>query len=91
MYDTYNASIPMQDRETALLYGTCLQKITLTFPYYLLVSVADDIHQSYKSAIGDASNLPKLASSVGGNARYHPKIIFQLLSGLAIQLCFRKC
>jgi len=55
--------------------------------------IENDIHNAFRLSGGDPSTLPKLLSSVGDNVdfmigikylRHHPKIIFQLTSGLTI-------
>ena len=88
----YNVKLPLYNGKTVTLSGFCLDQITSTFPTYPLKDVEDEIRCHYKST-GGKLQLPKLPSSVGGEIhlmigikylRYHPKLIYQLQSGLSI-------
>ena len=89
---TYRIRLPLHNNNDVEFSGICLQSITAPFPTYPLVEVADDIHNHY-TATGGRRPLPKLPTSIGGEVhmmigikylRYHPKMVFQLPSGLAI-------
>ena len=89
----YNVNIPMHDGQTASLSGICLEDITTTFPEYPLDEPFRDICESFRSTGGSPSTLPTPSSTVGGDIhfmigikynRYHPKLIYQLPSGLSI-------
>jgi len=88
----YSIKIPMHSGQSASLSGTCLQTIATTFAQYPLDEAYKDICQSFQSTGGNQM-LPKPSLSVGGDIhfmigvkylRYHPKLIYQLPSGLAI-------
>ena len=98
--NVYAVTIPTFDGFEATLTGISLDKITSTFPtYHLNSQVEQDIHNAFKSEGGDPSTLPKLPPTIGGDVdfmigikylRYHPKLIFQMPSGLSIyQSVFR--
>ncbi|XP_066917918.1 uncharacterized protein [Clytia hemisphaerica] len=90
----YSIDLPTFDGSNVTLTGVALKKITSTFPNYPLdCQVKDDIHDAFRRSGGNPSTLPKLPSSVGGDVdfmigirylRYHPKVIFQMPSGLTI-------
>ncbi len=89
---TYNVKIPMHNGKIGSLSGICLEEITTTFPQYTLEDAFKDICESY-SSMGDWKDLPVPSATVGGDIhfmlgvkylRYHPKLIFQLPSGLSI-------
>ena len=71
-----------------------MEKITESFPIYPLQGkVLEDIFPSFKKSGGNRSDLPKISVPVGGNInfmirikylRHHPKLIYQLPSGLSI-------
>ena len=88
----YSVRLPMFNGEEALVSGICMESITETFPQYPLTDVMKDIQQAYTTS-GSTSMLPKPAATVGGDVhlmigmkfiRYHPKLIYQLPSGLGI-------
>ena len=89
----YKVKIPLHDVSQARMAGVCLDKITSTFPTYPLQGrVISDIN-AYQKAVGDVKTLPAIPKFVGGEIdfmtgikylRYHPKVIFQLPSGLTI-------
>ena len=93
---TYNVQIPMMNGQLASLRGVCMEKITTTFPRYLLTEVFQHICQTYS---GNQSTFPKPSAFIGEDVhlmlgikynRYHPKLVYQLPSGLAIyQSVFR--
>lgn len=92
-FGTYNIKIPTHDGQVASLNGISLDSITTTFPQYPLMNVFNDIAQSFRSSGGDPTQLPQPASNVGGDVhfmigirylRYHPKLVYQLPSGLGI-------
>ena len=78
----------------AILSGVCLEKTTESFPTYPLQGkVMQDIISSYKNWGGNSNDLPKVPVSVGGSINFvigikylchHPKLIYQLPSGLSI-------
>ena len=86
----------MINGQVASLTGTCIEESTTTFPQYQLTDVFQEIPQMYP---GDPSILPTPSAIVGGDVhlmvgikynRYHPRLIYQLPSGLAIyQSVFR--
>ena len=86
--------LPLHNGKNAVMTGICLEKVTCEFPMYRLNGdVEKDIHDGYKAAGGNVSDLPSLRSSVGGGAdimigakylRHFPKIMFALESGLSI-------
>ena len=87
---SYSVNVPMVNGKYASLSGICIDQITTTFPEYPLNEVYKSIQENY---FGDPSILPVPSSSVGGDVhlmigikyiRYHPKLIFQLPSGLGI-------
>ena len=87
---SYTVNIPMINGSIASLSGTCIEEITTTFPQYTLTEAHQTICQHYHD---DPTDLPTPSKSVGGDVhlmigvkylRYHPKLIFQLPSGLAI-------
>ena len=87
---SYTVNIPMINGSIASLSGTCIEEITTTFPQYALTEAHQTICQHYHD---DPTDLPTPSKSVGGDVplmigvkylRYHPKLIFQLPSGLAI-------
>jgi len=89
----YSIQLPTFDKTNVQLTGVALDKITATFPVPLHGQIENDIHNAFRLSGGDPSTLPKLLSSVGDNVdfmigikylRHHPKIIFQLTSGLTI-------
>ena len=90
----YTVQLPTFNDERAMLTGVAINKITSTFPVYPTNGqVRNDIHDEYKRAGGNSSDLPILPQSVGGDVdfivgkkylRYHPKPNFQLPSGLTI-------
>ena len=86
----YAINIPLADGQIASMSGICLDKLTQTFPMYPLDEAVSSIHKAFN---GDASLLPKLPKSIGGNIdimigikylRYHPNIIFKMATGLSI-------
>ena len=90
---TYSLQLPMFDGNQALLTGICLKSITTTFPHYPLDEVMEDIQQSFNSSGKSNVTLPQPAHVVGGDThlmlgvkylRYHPKLVYQLPSGLGI-------
>ena len=93
-YGIYQVKLPLCSGSDAILSGVCLVKITESFPTYPLQGkVMQDITSSFKNTGGNPSDLPKVPVSVGGNIdfmigikylRHHPKLIYQLLSGLSI-------
>ena len=92
-YGTYNVKIPMFNGQMASMSGTCMEDITAVFPHYTLDEPFKDICKSYQSNGQDSKMLPIPSSVVGGEVhlmigmrylRYHPKLIHQLNSGLAI-------
>ena len=90
----YKVNLSLYDRSQATMSRVCLDNITSKFLLYpLQCKVLNDIPKTYKDAGGDARTLPKIPKSVGGEIdftidikylRYHPKMIFQLQSGLTI-------
>jgi len=89
---TYSVKLPLSNGNDVSLSGICLQHITSNFPVYPLATVEKDI-QSYYSSTKRIDTLPTLPSSIGGEVhmmigikylRYHPRMVFQLPSGLAI-------
>ena len=89
----YTVKIPINDDQNATMTGVCLERITQKFPDYPLRQVEEDIHNAFKKQNGDASELPRLPKSVGGEMdmmigikylRYHPTPVFQMPSGLTI-------
>ena len=93
-HGAWTVDIPTHDNEVVRFGGLCLDKITGTFANYpLRGQVEDDIKAEYKAGGGNPDDLPKLPSHIGGSVdfmigikylRYHPKEIFQTLSGLTI-------
>ena len=92
-YGTYNVKMPLYNGQLASLSGTCLKSITGTFPQYELDEAFKEIWESYETSGRDPKTLPTPSSVVGGKVdfmvgvkylRYHPKLIHQLHSGLAI-------
>ena len=90
---TYNVKLPMYNGRDASLTGICIKSITSTFPTYPLTEVMTDIQNSFNSSGHAEVALPKPSSSVGGEIhlmlgvkylRYHPRLIYQLPSGLGI-------
>ena len=88
----YNVRIPLHNGSEASFSGVCLEKITERFPTYPLAEVEEDINQQFRTT-NRTGKLPKLPPSIGGDVhlmigikylRYHPSIMFQLDSGLAI-------
>ena len=86
----YCVKIPLLNGNIDTLSGVFLDKITSTFPVYPLGKVGRVI-QDASVAAGNVQILPKLSRSVGRDVdlmigikylRYHPKMIFQLPSGL---------
>ena len=86
----YQIKLPLSNKEKATLSGVCIDKITQPFPTHQLDDVEKDIH----IAAGiKANELPKLPKSIGGEVdimiaikylRYHPRLVFQMTSGLAL-------
>ena len=90
---TYSLQLPLCDGDQALVSGICIKSITATFPHYPLDQVMEDIQQSFSSSGISDVTLPKPAHVVGGDThlmlgvkylRYHPKLVYQLPSGLSI-------
>ena len=89
----YNVKIPLHDGNEASFSGVCLQQITEIFPTYPLKAVETDINDQYNLTSQRSVSLPKLPPSIEGDVhmmigikylRYHPKMKYQLPSGLAI-------
>ena len=89
----YTAKLPLRNGRQAVMAGICLERITEEFPQYPLTQVTDDIKRAYQQQYGNARGLPSVPEFVGGEVdlmigikylRYHPKIVFQLPSGLTI-------
>ena len=90
----YQLTLPLNNKSEVCLVGSCLDKITHDFPMYPIEGrVVNDIMQACDSAGFDKSKLPKFAKVAGGSVdlmlgskylRYHPKEVFQLLSGLTV-------
>ncbi|MEM7375622.1 MAG: hypothetical protein AAF587_43925 [Bacteroidota bacterium] len=89
----YSVNIPLHDGQMIPMLGICLDQITQTFPMYPLTSASSDLHKAYAKTGGDASKLPSLPKSIGGDVdimigikylRFHPKLVFQTSSGLSI-------
>ena len=89
---TYSVKLPLHDGRQISLSGVCLEQITSRMPEYPLEEVAKDIQTSY-TKLGGSCQLPKLPNSIGGEVdlmvgvkylRYHPKLVHQLSSGLAL-------
>jgi len=87
---SYIVNIPLSNGNIASLSGTCINEITTTFPQYQLTEAYHTICRNFH---GDPANLPIPSKSVGGDVhlmigvkylRYHPKVVFQMSSGLAI-------
>ena len=83
----------MYNGRDASLTGICIKSITSTFPTYPLTEVMTDIQNLFNSSGHAEVALPKPSSSVGGEIhlmlgvkylRYHPRLIYQLPSGLGI-------
>ena len=83
----------MSNGMSALLTGICIKSITSTFPTYPLTEVMTEIQNSFNSSGHSKVTLPQPSSSVGGEIhlmvgikylRYHPRLIYQLPSGLGI-------
>ena len=93
-YGIYQVRLPLCSGSDAILSGVCLEKITESFPTYPLQGkVMQDIISSYTNSGGNSCDLPKVPVSVGGNIdfmigikylRHHPRLIYQLPSGLSI-------
>ena len=92
-FGTYNIKIPTYNGQVASLNGISLDSITTTFPQYPLQNVFHDITTNFKLSGGDPNKLPKPPVNVGGDVhfmigisylRYHPKLVYQLPSGLGI-------
>ena len=88
----YNVRIPTYNGQAASLSGICMEEITQTFPEYPLCEVLKDIKRHH-SALGNQTSLPEVSTCVGGDVhlmigikylRYHPRLVYQLPSGLAI-------
>ena len=91
-YGMYNIQLPLHDGIEVTLSGACLHQITAKFPIYPLTTAEKDIKHHYALS-GGSNNLPSIPTSIGGEVhmmigikylRYHPKMLFQLPSGLAI-------
>eukprot|EP00111_Clytia_hemisphaerica_P017221 TCONS_00050958-protein len=87
---SYEVRLPLCDGSNVILTGSCLDKIATAFPLYDLTTASNDL---ITAAADEADRLPKLPSSVGGKIdmmigirylKYHPRIIFQLYTGLTI-------
>ena len=93
-YGIYQVKLPVCSGSNAILSGVCLEKINESFPTYQFQGkVMQDIISSYKNTGGNPSDLPKVPVSVGRNIyfmigikylRHHPKLIYELPSGLSI-------
>ena len=93
-YGIYQIKLPLINGSEATLPGVCLENITNDFPVYPLQGkVKKDIEKFYQQSEGNPNDLPVVPKSVGGSVdimigikylRYHPKLIFQLPSGLTI-------
>ena len=93
-YGIYQIKLPLINGSEATLSGVCLKKITNDFPVYPLQGkVKEDIEKYYQQTGGNPSDLPIVPKTVGGSVdimigikylRYHPKLKFQLPSGLTI-------
>ena len=89
----YSVKIQLNNGTKATMSGVCLSKVTSTFPTYQLSKVYKDIQCAFKPEGGDVSTLPTVPVTIGGDVdimigvkylRYHPKLIFELSSGLSI-------
>ena len=91
----YTVRLPMINGKNSVLTGVCLNKITSTFPEFILDGeVQNDIRKEYAQADGDVNDLPTLPHSVGGTdidfmigakfLRDFPLSKFRTLSGLTI-------
>ena len=83
--------IPLLNGRNALITGSCMGKITSEFPTYNLGEVEKDIRSACDKDL--LKKLPSVPSQVGGEtdillgikyARYFPKEIFRMESGLSI-------
>ena len=93
-YGIYQVKLFLCSGSDAILSGVWLEKIPESFPTYPLQGkLMQDIISSYKNTGDNPSDLPKVPVSVGGNIdfmiginylRHHPKLIYQLPSGLSI-------
>ena len=93
-FGIYQVKLPLCSGSDAVLSDVCLEKITESFFIYPLQGkVIEDIFSSYKNSGGNPSDLPRVPVSVGGNIDFmigikylchHPKLIYQLPSGLSI-------
>ena len=88
----YSVKLPLHNGRQISLSGVCLEKITSRMPEYPIQEDAQDIQRSYSKS-GGSNKLPNLPSSIGGEVdlmvgvkylRYHPKLVYQLSSGLAL-------
>ena len=91
----YTIRLPKFNDKDAVLTGVCLNKITSSFPEFILDGdVQNDIREEYVRDGGDASDLPNLPHSVGGVdvdfmfgakfMRHFPVAKFRMASGLTI-------
>ena len=93
-HGSYQISLPLHDRQNAVLSGLVIDQITNKFPMYALNSeVEHDIHEAFARSSGDVKKLPRLPASVGGHVdimigvqylKFFPKEIFRTLAGLTI-------
>jgi len=90
IHGIYSVNNPLHDGQMIPISGICLNQITQTFPMYPLPSASSDFQKAYAISSGDASKLPSLSKSIGGDVnimvylRFHPKLVFHTSPGLSI-------
>ncbi len=90
----WKVKLPLYNGKNVTMEGVCLDSITGEIPMFNLNGeVLKDITDGYMKNGGDPTKLPTLAKAVGGQVdfmigskylKYHPKILYQLPSGLTI-------
>ena len=90
----WRVELPLHNGNNVPMEGVCLNSITGDIPMFPLDgAVLQDIKNEYAKADHDPAELPSLAKAVGGQVdfmigskylKYHPKVLFELPSGLTI-------
>ena len=89
----YNIKLPIHDGRLANFNGLCLDSITGNMPPYPVRAASKELVDEYVAQGGEASNLPQVPVSVGGETDFLlgqqysyllPRLLFILPTGLAI-------
>ena len=88
----YQITLPLYDGKEIKLTGMCLEKLTSTFPTFLLGEAEKDLIKTFVP-VENCKKLPKLPKYVGGDTdimigvqylKYFPKTVYEMDNGLQI-------